>query len=90
MGESGSGKSTVVKTLFFDDEPTAGEAHVRAQRRAAALAAQPPLWHGVPEPASGTQFQRLGRRKHCRAPADERPGPLRRNPRTGAQLVGAH
>lgn len=26
MGESGSGKSTVVKTLFFDDEPTAGEA----------------------------------------------------------------
>lgn len=26
MGESGSGKSTVVKTLFFDDAPTAGEA----------------------------------------------------------------
>ncbi|PKO40520.1 MAG: phosphonate C-P lyase system protein PhnK [Betaproteobacteria bacterium HGW-Betaproteobacteria-3] len=26
MGESGSGKSTVVKTLFFDDVPTAGEA----------------------------------------------------------------
>ncbi|MDI3511851.1 MAG: putative phosphonate transport system ATP-binding protein [Betaproteobacteria bacterium] len=26
MGESGSGKSTVVNTLFFDDEPTAGEA----------------------------------------------------------------
>ena len=26
MGESGSGKSTVVKTLFFDDTPSAGEA----------------------------------------------------------------
>jgi putative phosphonate transport system ATP-binding protein len=26
MGESGSGKSTVVKTLFFDEAPTAGEA----------------------------------------------------------------
>ncbi|MDZ7584058.1 MAG: ATP-binding cassette domain-containing protein [Thiobacillus sp.] len=26
MGESGSGKSTVVKTLFFDDAPSAGEA----------------------------------------------------------------
>jgi len=26
MGESGSGKSTVVKTLFFDDAPTSGEA----------------------------------------------------------------
>lgn len=26
MGESGSGKSTIVKTLYFDDEPTAGEA----------------------------------------------------------------
>ncbi|MBI5419998.1 MAG: ATP-binding cassette domain-containing protein [Deltaproteobacteria bacterium] len=26
MGESGSGKSTVVKTLFFDETPTAGEA----------------------------------------------------------------
>ncbi len=26
MGESGSGKSTIVKTLFFDDAPTAGEA----------------------------------------------------------------
>jgi len=26
MGESGRGKSTVVKTLFFDDAPTAGEA----------------------------------------------------------------
>ncbi|MFP5324590.1 MAG: ATP-binding cassette domain-containing protein [Gammaproteobacteria bacterium] len=26
MGESGSGKSTVVMTLFFDDAPTAGEA----------------------------------------------------------------
>ena len=26
MGESGSGKSTVVKTLFFDEPPTAGEA----------------------------------------------------------------
>ncbi|MBB3330817.1 putative phosphonate transport system ATP-binding protein [Halomonas campaniensis] len=26
MGESGSGKSTVVKTLYFDDQPTAGEA----------------------------------------------------------------
>jgi len=25
MGESGSGKSTVVKTLFFDDAPSAGE-----------------------------------------------------------------
>nr|AAR90096.1 HtxJ [Stutzerimonas stutzeri] len=74
MGESGSGKSTVVKTLFFDDEPTAGEALFfdgerqwdmfalnAAQQR---WLAQPPLWHGVPEPASGTQFQRLGRRKH--------------------------
>ena len=26
MGESGSGKSTVVKTLYFDDVPTAGQA----------------------------------------------------------------
>lgn len=26
MGESGSGKSTVVKTLYFDETPTAGEA----------------------------------------------------------------
>lgn len=26
MGESGSGKSTVVKTLFFDDQPSSGEA----------------------------------------------------------------
>lgn len=26
IGESGSGKSTVVKTLYFDDTPTAGEA----------------------------------------------------------------
>ncbi|MDR0997150.1 MAG: ATP-binding cassette domain-containing protein [Zoogloeaceae bacterium] len=26
MGESGSGKSTVVKTLFFDEAPTAGQA----------------------------------------------------------------
>jgi putative phosphonate transport system ATP-binding protein len=26
IGESGSGKSTVVKTLYFDDAPTAGEA----------------------------------------------------------------
>ncbi|MBU0785091.1 MAG: ATP-binding cassette domain-containing protein [Gammaproteobacteria bacterium] len=26
MGESGSGKSTVVKTLFFDEEPTSGSA----------------------------------------------------------------
>lgn len=26
MGESGSGKSTVVKTLFFDEEPTCGSA----------------------------------------------------------------
>lgn len=26
MGESGSGKSTVVKTLFFDERPTSGEA----------------------------------------------------------------
>jgi len=26
MGESGSGKSTVVKTLFFDEEPTRGTA----------------------------------------------------------------
>jgi putative phosphonate transport system ATP-binding protein len=26
MGESGSGKSTVVKTLFFDEAPTSGEA----------------------------------------------------------------
>lgn len=26
MGESGSGKSTIVKALYFDDEPSAGEA----------------------------------------------------------------
>ncbi len=29
MGESGSGKSTVVKTLFFDDAPSAGQAIFR-------------------------------------------------------------
>lgn len=26
MGESGSGKSTIVKMLFFDEEPSLGEA----------------------------------------------------------------
>ncbi len=33
MGESGSGKSTVVKTLYFDDAPSAGEAIVFDEAR---------------------------------------------------------
>lgn len=33
MGESGSGKSTVVKTLYFDDAPSAGEAIVFDEER---------------------------------------------------------
>lgn len=33
MGESGSGKSTVVKTLYFDDAPSAGEAVVFDEER---------------------------------------------------------
>ncbi|MEE2002108.1 ATP-binding cassette domain-containing protein [Alkalimonas sp. MEB108] len=31
MGESGSGKSTVVKTLFFDDKPSSGKASFHQQ-----------------------------------------------------------
>ncbi|MCL2635008.1 MAG: ATP-binding cassette domain-containing protein [Betaproteobacteria bacterium] len=33
MGESGSGKSTVVKTLYFDDVPSAGDAIVFDEKR---------------------------------------------------------
>lgn len=37
MGESGSGKSTVVKTLFFDDQPSSGSAHFYEQGRSVEL-----------------------------------------------------
>ena len=33
IGESGSGKSTVVKTLYFDDAPSAGQAAMRERQK---------------------------------------------------------
>ena len=62
MGESGSGKSTVVKCLFFEDQPDEGEAFFYDQDKQYDLfnlnkvqskaVIESALWHGLPKSIS--------------------------------------
>ncbi len=89
IGESGSGKSSTVKMLYFDDMPTtgsatffdAGERHDLFELNAAQQRGMRNKRFGMvyQNPHLGSELPDFRRRQHCRAAADERSQALRRN-----------